>query len=208
MLCLQNQWIHIDGDSLARDVFYDMNEIFGLGWNDKHKTLENLSQGGGATGNSSERPLITFSSDTIKFRDTPNWYPLLQGVKRGCPDVWIYSSGLWDHPKNTSDAKYYKRTKALANFSASFSDCEIKHKILRYTTPYQLPSRLMLNERAKRYNEIATELLVPVGFQYVDTFEMLSSRPDLSHDGVHYTGPGSKWVTNSILNLICPSSSS
>ena len=55
---------------------------------------------------------------------------------------------------------------------------------------------------AVKYNAIATEILLPVGFRYVNTFEILEPRKDLSHDGFHYTGPGSKWVTNAILNLI------
>lgn len=197
--CLQNmKWIHIDGDSLARDVYYDLSEVFGMPWNKKKKTLGDLTFG--ADGKSA--PRISFSADTIRFHTKPNWYKHSNDNNGtiDCPDVWLYSSGLWDHPAKTSNAAYYNRTKAIANFE--HNHC-VQHKILRYTTPYQDERNLTLNPRAMSYNRIATELLVPVGFQYVDTFEILESRPDLSHDGVHYTGPGSKWVTNVILNLVC-----
>jgi hypothetical protein len=60
------------------------------------------------------------------------------------------------------------------------------------------------NAKTKAYNAIATEILVQKGFHVVNAYSMMELRDDLTHDGVHYTGPGSKWITNAILSIICP----
>jgi hypothetical protein len=100
-------WVHIDGDSLARDVYYDLGELFGKGWNDKAKTLKDMS----FTGNANIH--FSFSSDTIKkLKQKPNWYARSRNG-RYCPDLWIYSSGLWDHVEDPpiSLERYRERTK-------------------------------------------------------------------------------------------------
>ena len=200
-LLSKTKWIHVDGDSLSRDTLYDIQELFGMAWNDKEKTLEDMEFNRGIQ--------TTFSSNTIEFSLHPNWVEFKKGQVRSlqnCPDLWVYTSGLWDHPAKTSESSYRKRTQALANYSNS---CVPKYKVLRYTTPYgnqQASSKPIatLNGMAVAYNKIATEILVPKGFHVVDAYTMMEPRGDLSHDGVHYTGPGSKWITNAILNIICP----
>jgi len=76
------------------------------------------------------------------------------------------------------------------------------------TTPYQKQKSLKnlnaTNAVTMAYNAIAAEILAPKGFHVVNAYDMMESRDDLTHDGVHYTGPGSKWITNAILNIICP----
>ena len=166
-----------------------------MGWNSKVKTLNDLSFQNGD--NSVD---ITFSSKTIDVASTPNWVNRHQN--QSCPDVWIYASGLWDHPRHTSDEVYRNRTKLLADYDHR---C-VRHKILRLTTPYQPQSQKpvdVLNNKTSIYNKIASSLLLPVGFREVDAFAIFKPLVNLSHDGVHYTGPGSKWLTNTILNMIC-----
>mmetsp|Transcript_28562 Transcript_28562/g.43152 ORF Transcript_28562/g.43152 Transcript_28562/m.43152 type:complete len:322 (+) Transcript_28562:662-1627(+) len=200
--CFQSKakWIHIDGDSLSRDVLYDITELFGMGWNEKKKALGDMEFTTGIR--------TTFSGNTIKISPRPNWVESIQMDQtqpQDCPDIWIYSSGLWDHPANTSETVYRKRTQALADYS-NYS-C-VPYKILRYTTPYQKQKSLKnlnaTNAVTMAYNAIAAEILAPKGFHVVNAYDMMESRGDLTHDGVHYTGPGSKWITNAILNIICP----
>merc|ERR1712086_644705 len=181
---------------------------FGKNWNNKEKALVDMSFRGIGSDTAHFMPRFSFSGDTIKRLQTlPNWYSA-SNSGRVCPDLWVYSSGLLDHPANTSLEKYRDRTQLLADFvndtmAENTTNCQVRNKILRHTTPYHIKEREGLDQIAVKYNAIATELLVPVGFRYVDTFKILEPRGDLSHDGVHYTGPGSKWVTNAILNLIC-----
>eukprot|EP01083_Nonionella_stella_P098118 275840_1 len=194
--CIKNSWIHIDGDSLARDVYYDLTELYGMSWNDKKKLHKNT----GASYMDGTR--ITFGFDPTKkpYETIPSWVGKFGGNK--CPDVWVYSTGLWDIPRGTPMDIYEKRMMYIADFVAN-SSCMLRHKVLRFTTPYQDERKHTANPVIRQYNRIARMYLAPIGFKIVDTFQILENRSDLSHDGVHYTGPGSKWVTNTILNEIC-----
>lgn len=118
--CLIRQninWIHIDGDSLARDVYYDLVELYGMNWNNKEKTLADMSFQGSGKFNTSAgfMPRVSFSSDTINLHEKPNWYHASNNSCI-CPDLWVYSSGLWDHVSHTSLHQYRKRTQLLAVF--------------------------------------------------------------------------------------------
>lgn len=86
-------WIHIDGDSLARDMYYDLTEFFGMGWNAKKKTLEQQSFTAAAE--------FSFRGDTTTRHTRPTWMDMEQFEKRqGCPNVWIYESGLCEYNIN------------------------------------------------------------------------------------------------------------
>ena len=66
------------------------------------------------------------------------------------------------------------------------TNCQVRNKILRHTTPYHINGHEGWNQLAVKYNAIATEFFLPVGFWYVNTFEILEPLKDLSLDGVHY----------------------
>lgn len=214
--CIAGKWIQIDGDSLARDNFYDLTELFGMTWNEKSKShadmvqkyanrelFENTlgfdqEQKEGMEYTHAGGTKISFGWDPTSKSDgtPPSWY----GENgKDCPDVWVYSTGLWDNTKNTTFAKYESRLKAVAQFD----DSCVKTKVLRLTTPFAFGVAPQYNEYTIGYNRIAKLHLQPKGFKTLDTWPIVGSRPELSQDGVHYTGPGSKWITNELLNLIC-----
>jgi len=92
--CLKSKikWIHVDGDSISRDILYDITELFGMGWNEKKKTLEDMEFDVGIH--------ATFSGNTIEFSPQTNWVKSTSQIEKDqpqdCPDLWIYASGLWD----------------------------------------------------------------------------------------------------------------
>lgn len=191
-------WIHIDGDSLSRDSYYDIaTTLYGMSWNARSKTLSDKEY-------TTEDIRLTFSSrtatnETANFRTTPNWVDSM--TADGCPDVWMYSTGLWDHVYKTSLEHARQRTLALVS-SQDHLQC-VPYKILRLTAPYSFPKKFPMNKKTKEYNSIATEILSQHGFALLDMYTMMQARPDLTHDGTHYSGPGSLWVVNALLNMIC-----
>jgi hypothetical protein len=88
--CLKSKikWIHVDGDSISRDILYDITELFGMGWNEKKKTLEDMEFDVGIH--------ATFSGNTIEFSPQPNWVKSTSQIEKDqpqdCPDLWIYAS--------------------------------------------------------------------------------------------------------------------
>eukprot|EP00747_Dinoflagellata_sp_TGD_P220105 gnl/TRDRNA2_/TRDRNA2_92114_c0_seq1.p1 gnl/TRDRNA2_/TRDRNA2_92114_c0~~gnl/TRDRNA2_/TRDRNA2_92114_c0_seq1.p1 ORF type:complete len:332 (+),score=11.24 gnl/TRDRNA2_/TRDRNA2_92114_c0_seq1:1-996(+) len=209
--CLASKWVHIDGDSVSRDMFYDLNELFGMEWGEKEKSwndqehiyAEIAPDSRSIVQGKLNGTILSFGWDPSGQKDdaVPSWYH-----KHGerCPDVWVYTTGLWDHTKNneegTSFAHYTSRMKSVALFDHS---C-VKKKVLKYTTPYaERINRAKRNTQSVEYNRIAKQHLEAKGFLILDVWSMLKARPDLTKDGVHYTGPGSKWTTNSLLNLVC-----
>lgn len=193
-------WIHIDGDSLSRDSYYDIaTTLYGMSWNARSKTLSDKEY-------TTKDIRLTFSSrtatnETANFRTTPNWVDIMTD-DGSCPDVWMYSTGLWDHVYKTSLEHARQRTSALVS-SQDHVQC-VPYKILRLTAPYSFPKKFPMNKKTKEYNAIATEILSQHGFALLDMYTMMQARPDLTHDGTHYSGPGSLWVVNALLNMICP----
>ena len=52
-----------------------------------------------------------------------------------------------------------------------------------------------------RQNKMAKEILVGKnGWGRVNAWSMMKPRLELTLDGVHFTGAGSKWITNTLLN--------
>jgi hypothetical protein len=88
--CLSRfKWIHIDGDSLSRDTYYDIGELFGLGWNDKPKTQSDASQVYAST-------RITFGFDPTKKPPESRLSWRSQALPhQKCPDVWVYATGMY-----------------------------------------------------------------------------------------------------------------
>ena len=136
----------------------------------------------------------------------PLWESLATKEKTQ-PDVLVWSSGLWFFPgaKFSQPAEYKERLVCAAD--------HLKPGmvgILRTTTPYAEAVDAGGNSRTPndalhdRQNKMAKEILVDKnGWGLVDAWSMMKPRLELTLDGVHFTGAGSKWITNTLLNEIC-----
>jgi hypothetical protein len=120
------------------------------------------------------------------------------------PTVWIWQSGLWFFPgRNESlDPEFRARLECVGKAKLSGTVA-----IVRTTTPYaEGPGkRDGLQKVHALHNAASSEILSrKYGFKVLDAAAIVQDRAhDLSNDGVHYSGVGSKWITNVFLNMIC-----
>ena len=131
--------------------------------------------------------------------DTPLWANL-KTTEKPQPDVLVWSSGLWFFPgaKYSEPAQYRERLECTA---AHLKPGMVG--ILRTTTPYA-PAIEPNDELHDRQNMVAKEVLVDKnGWGLLDAWSMMKPRLELTMDGIHFSGAGSKWITNTLLNEIC-----
>lgn len=199
-LFLRNKlWIHLEGDSVMRDNYYDFKEYFTNTYSIREKIMQNTSFSVNDT-------LVSFSCNIRNFSTGCNtlvtWKLFRSQYQKPYPDVWIYNSGLHDIQHFLITNETYKnklkcltehvhaKTLALFKLTTPIANLILKQK------------RFGLN-RIKELNNIAVNTLDQSIWKVIDVWEMLNQRKnELTTDGIHYTGIGSKWTANIILDVI------
>ena len=88
---LHGRWIHIDGDSLARDTYFDLLQALDHGEVARVKAHHNLSATFGAT-----RVTMDFNSGNVPLAARCA-SPYSGQAAENFPHVWIYSLSLWEN---------------------------------------------------------------------------------------------------------------
>ena len=207
---LRGLWVHFDGDSLARDTYYDFLEaldVQGFLRSKVHVDQRLVAEG--------SNTLVTFGWNPSHGKGCitdVSWEG--RGNGRLAPDVWIYTTGVWDLRWKTRGRTFVQRV-----------ECTLKLKpnntlgIVRLNTIYlntaHLHSMIEVskgNPRLVAFNGLTLNLIAQynanVGPFYLrqwhamDPVPLVEPRPELSTDGLHYTGVGSRWFTLVLLNLV------
>jgi hypothetical protein len=223
--CLAGKWIHMDGDSLVRDQYYDMLELVGALAScvriKTHNSQEFVYPDIGLRVSIGSM----MSKDTGSFHrgaacPKPSW-TRLANARFPEPAVHVYETGLWF--LNTggssttgleSDTTYTRRMRCVgqANPPGTLG-------IYRTTSPYFTAPAIAAQYGATNHarnmlhnhtNHLAESILGgSYGFRELDVWQVVlkhgvyDRRQELTLDGVHYSGPASKWMTNVLLNMIC-----
>ena len=215
--CLQSLWVHMDGDSLSRDTYYDLLEALG----EKTGCIRMKSHADQVSiirkENMSVKLSIAFNPAFRPECEQESWIDIkVSGPVRTRlhPTHWIWCAGLWfDRSHNDEgdfEESFIRRLNCLGN--QSLNHPEIKY-ILRLTSPYAINKctekekqrRSYLNSVHHWMNFKSIEILSKgFGWTVFDTWSIFADKPELTDDCVHYTGFGSKAATNALLNIICP----
>ena len=205
--CLAGQWVHMDGDSLTRDQFYDTIDYLDVQppcsrlklHTDQTRRIPSLSL------------LVTHGFMNPAHNrpcDPPAWANLTGSPSR-VPDVWVWSAGLWFFEASETIDTFRKRVECVAASKPAGT-----LGILRTTTPYapKINDRSTCGRDCKEarnvlhgeQNSVAIEVLGGHGWLVLDAWNILWPRRfELTVEGIHYTGPGSKWVTNELMRMVC-----
>ena len=219
-ISLKNKWIHMIGDSLTRDTYYDLLEYLEIlspcmrikthdilyhfyEFNDMRKSTIYFS----FSFNSASRPQCC--EDDFFLRDILGNNTNFPSF----PNVIVWSSGLWFTLKyretiNDNLLKYRNRLVCLGNKSLKEPAAKF---IFRMTTPYTQPK--FLKRRSGRFIDQAPlhyahnleglkVLWKEYNWNVLDSWTMLRKREDLTVDGGHYTGVGSRTITYQLLEVV------
>jgi hypothetical protein len=223
--CLAGKWIHMDGDSLVRDQYYDILELVGAMEScvrtKTHESVEFLYKDIGlriSIGSMMSKDTGTFSTGAACPK--PSWTHLANARFKK-PDVHVYETGLWFFNKGgtsteglESDATYTRRMRCVGQTNPKGT-----LGIYRTTSPYFTAPPSFAQFGATNHarnilhnhtNHLAENILGgSYGFRELDVWQVVlkhgvyDRRQELTLDGVHYSGPASKWMTNVLLNMIC-----
>ena len=204
--CLRNKWVHMDGDSLVRDQFYDLLELLGA---QPPCSREKSHQAHVRAVPELNMTLSQGFNPADHSACTPNeWHTIGRSARppRANPDVWLWSPGLWFMP-DMPESAFDQFDKRLECVGRERGDTPLA--IFRTTTPYAPPVSRRPNDalHAAQNTRARRVLQEKYGFHVLDAWGIMQPRrAALTMDGVHYTGVGSKWITNALLGQICPES--
>ena len=128
-----------------------------------------------------------------------------------------FNTGLWDWRTGLLPKEYYNNLKkALMNTKNSF---KLYDTVIWRTTSAAWPSKFMKESECKskgksdkrpcsvhtgeiyKMNELATPLIQKHGFKTLPSWEVTSTRPDLSYDGLHFRNKRCKNVNTNNNNI-------
>lgn len=195
-------WIHFDGDSLQRDIFYDIAEALDGDNFQREKVHTDISY------SLPDGTLLTLGWNPP---DKPNcngapWAGMHN--TRTHPDIHIYNTGLWDIPRLTPITNFRERIKCIL---AEKTRAPRMLSIARLNTVYANEERVGANAKLRAYNAEWKSMVDAFNCGRVsfldrvhifDPIPMIETRPELSIDSVHYTGVGSRWLALGLLNLV------
>jgi len=206
--CLQGKWLHMDGDSLTRDQYYDLLELVGgqsacarekshqdqAYKDDEHDILITLGF----------NPALQDVGEPQKFEQPSYPNVQLRGARKQ-PDFWVWSAGLWFDSEGAPDNKtqFVHRLKHVA-----LSKPHGTVGVLRNSALY-LPQRMVKTDGVEVKNKWQMWLNTQAAstletWPLLDVQSMVQSHPRaISNDGIHCSGVVSKTVTNVLLNQIC-----
>lgn len=189
-------WIHLEGDSVMRDNYYDYKEYF----TNTYKTRVKIPHSQSFTVNGT---LISFSYNPSRTRNCSklrSWRDYAEKFGRDYPNVWVYNMGLHDlYLLGVTPSSYVAKLKCLNKMVHQKTLA-----IFKFTTPsaknHTTPKQ---GHRIVEYNELIWQHIDTRVWKVLDTFSMLyKRRNELTTDGVHYTGLGSKWISTVILDTV------
>ena len=97
---LAGRWVHIDGDSLARDTYFDLLQAIEQGEVVRVKVHHNLSATIGAT-----RVTMDFNAGDVPLEQRCANPYVAGSPAENFPHVWIYSLSLWDNGARGSSSR-------------------------------------------------------------------------------------------------------
>ena len=118
------------------------------------------------------------------------------------PDVWVFSPGLWFGAFGKLDRPLYKEVLARV-----LRDAEAYRNTtafyMRTVSPYAVRRGQIDDDHQWMYHY--GRKAFPEQSRVVDAWQVLSPRKGelAMPDGVHYSGVGSKTLTNLLLNMLC-----
>ena len=199
----------MDGDSLTRDTLYDLLEMLGL-MRPCRRVKSHMHQVFKFPG-LDLWVTLGFNPASRNACELPRWNSF-KTAKKLAPDFWIWSGGLWFAPRITGKKKsavadYEKRLKCLGELKKKGGAFGGTKGIFRSTTPYADDDRRggPLDKLHERMNKQSKQILVDkYGWQELDAWGMMFPKgKQFTVDGTHYTGAGSKWIANVLLNIMC-----
>lgn len=212
---LRGKWIHMIGDSLTRDSYYDLLEYLGAqsacSREKVHMDIQTIHT---LKADNSHKIYISLSFNAAKHPSCTHddfYLSNVTGVTDhgersfpAVPDFVIWSPGLWFRSplRKSQRPNMRKRLACLGNASLQFPSTKF---IFRTTTPYAEHSTKFQSEIDLIYshNEEGIRILWHnYKWNLLDTWTMLRKRGDLSVDGGHYTGVGSKTITYLLLEML------
>lgn len=115
---LRGLWIHFEGDSLARDTYYDLLEALDCPDLQRNKTHDDQ-----VATKLAHNTLVTIRFDPTKGSTCPklgSWTSF--GVKdRPYPDIWVYNTGLWDLLRRTKGRSFKRRMDCTLKLKPTFT---------------------------------------------------------------------------------------
>jgi hypothetical protein len=196
-------WIHLDGDSLQRDIYFDIAEALDGDNFQRVKAHEDISYG------LPDGTLLTLGWNPA-FKPNCDGAPWAgKHPTKAQPDIHIYNTGLWDIPHSTPMNDFRERIGCIL---AEKARAPHTLTIARMNTVYA--DKVLsadANAKLRAYNAEWKSVVDAfncgkVGYldrvHVFDPVPLIESRPELSVDTVHYTGVGSKWFTLWLLNLV------
>jgi hypothetical protein len=197
-------WIHLDGDSLQRDIYFDIAEALDGDNFQRVKAHEDISYG------LPDGTLLTMGWNPA-FKPNCDGAPWAgKHPTKAQPDVHIYNTGLWDIPHSTPMSDFRERIGCIL---AEKARAPRTLTIARMNTVYAEKDKMAeANGKLRAYNAEWKSMVDAFncgrGVGYLDRVHvfdpvpLIESRPELSVDTVHYTGVGSRWFTLWLLNLV------
>lgn len=216
--CLKGKWIHLDGDSINRLMYYDIVSFLNEGTITeilKHGPLIKIFE--------KLKAIASFSWHPFAHRFTrssPTWNQIFENYtideavipSHRHPDVWVFNSGLWEARDGVNVIEYEEFYRGFCKLVDSI---DFKGKLVfRLTTPISennISRQDLMQNQVYRFNKILRKLqredVLYCVDEFLDSYAITWPRlnePDLSiQDGVHFPGIVSKTYTNILLNMIC-----
>ena len=184
-------WIYMQGDSLMRNLYYDLREIY-LNYTlvDRIKTHKDLHHIGMSfphqlnnTVDMNYKIDFGFDPTNVSSCNPPEFIHKFKMSREGViisetnniPNIWIYHTGLWDFAKHITNSEYLQRLKCIGIYFE-----QIMTKINNYTKcimfltpPYQKKFKwlnktelIYRNNIIYQHNQIAVKVMKPYTLKY------------------------------------------
>ena len=141
---LHGRWIHIDGDSLARDTYFDLLQALDHGEVARVKAHHNLSATYGAT-----RVTMDFNSGNVPLAERCA-APYSGQAAENFPHVWVYSLSLWENGARGARATALQARAGDAGDSCSTSQSPTARASRPLSPPRRLQQKLRRTCLARR----------------------------------------------------------
>jgi hypothetical protein len=200
----QGLWIHLDGDSVMHDTYYDLIEAI-----DDVSTATCIGKhvGAGLTSHWKELDLIITVGGADPSKHTrcsqPAWshgHGVPWSAKK-VPDVWVWSAGVNFQATTDTTKQFKKRLRCITSQLPTGTK-----GIFRAATP--LPTTAHAEEQLhQRQNTVAAKMLT--NFEFLDAWTILHTHPKfddlIRQDSLslyRISSVASKWLTNQLVQTL------
>jgi hypothetical protein len=221
--CLKDTWLHLEGDSLMRDTYYDVLEVTGVTRyhvcrSKVHTDLVTdgsfrlLTRDGSALTRVQARLKVSMAFNPAMHPACPpleSWMrpDIVMRNHTRVPDFWVFSPGLWFFHEGDPDSKeeFTRRLTCVGEAGRRHPGVQT---LLRLRTHYADPPGVNNSRHDEGWAEWLNSECIRVlhhqfGWRVLDAYSLTRQAPQLSRDTVHYTGKGSRTMTNVMLNILC-----